>query len=222
MPSPPGPGAHASPWPPQPLQWAQQELGAHHLFQLVCTSPHAHERLAAAWAPKAQDRWTMTHRLKTDPHSQPDHGGLQGCGGRRGCAGGRPAAGTQCCPAPPGWGPSHPSPPSGTLGLRWDRILKRGCELPENVKRGAEWESPQARQGECDWGLSKGTLAFPSLWLKAAGKSFLKSNLCVSSCIFQGHLVHLIWYTSRQVHNQMFQPHIFIPCVQGMTGKKRG
>lgn len=42
----------------------------------------------------------------------------------------------------------------------------------------------------------------PSLWLKAAGKFFLKSNLRVSNCIFQGHLVHLI--TSRQVHNQTF------------------
>lgn len=73
------------PGPPQPLRWTEQELGAHHLFQLVCTFPHAEEWLAATWAPKAQeqvDNDSQTQNRPTFPAA--DHRGLRGWGGRAG------------------------------------------------------------------------------------------------------------------------------------------
>lgn len=114
------------PGPPQPLWWTEQELGAHHLFQLVCTFPHADEWLAATWAPKAQEQVENDSQTQNRPTSQPLT--TEGCGageGGQGCAGGRPVTGTQRHPPHPGWDPSHSSPPSGTLRLQWDRILKR-------------------------------------------------------------------------------------------------
>lgn len=105
------------PSPPQPLRWAEQELGAHRVFQVVCTFPHTDEWLAATWAPKAQKQVDNDSDSKQTHLPAPDHGGLRAGEGGQGCTGGGPVTSTRCYPSLPGWGLSHPSPPSGTLRL---------------------------------------------------------------------------------------------------------
>lgn len=114
------------------------------LFRLVCRLPHAGERLATTWAPKARNRWTITHRLsKKIAPSQPLISLLSPDGRTDGRLHGRGVGAGE--PPVVGWRPAHrrcphlflagiwpPLTSLWALRLQWDGILKRGGELPAN------------------------------------------------------------------------------------------